>query len=121
MSKDERVFERERNKIGETAENIMKKNLLKIKRQKNPNAEVLSNEIRDYLSNPTKIPFAVEANKRNQGKKSTLVAKNNYQIESKESEDDSQSKSDDQSRIEMPQDEERSFLKERRPVLNLKE
>lgn len=113
MSKDERVLDRERNKMGDTAESIMKKNLLKIKRQKNPNAEIVNHEIKDYLSNPAKVPFMIDQSKRQQGKKNTLVAKSDFKIESKHSEDYSQGKSEDNSNNDIPQEDDKISLRDR--------
>lgn len=118
MSKDERVLEREKNKLGESAELIIKKNLEKIKRLKNPNAEVTNQEIKMYLQNSAKHPFSLETGKRRQenGKKDTVIQRN--ESLGSQSEDSQSSRPQDRSGSDM-QEEEKSSLKERKSKSSL--
>lgn len=117
MSKDERILEREKNKAGETAEHIIKRNLEKIKRLKNPNSEVTSHEIKLYLSNSSKHPFPLDNNrKRNDGgKRNTVIPKNHHSLNSQSEESElSRNNPNENSGSEIHQDEEKSSLKDRK-------
>jgi hypothetical protein len=111
-SKHPDALEKEKNKVGHSAEYYIRRNLLKIKRLKNPNAEVMSQDIRNYIGNANKHPFPLDAGRRRQdgGKLSTIVQQDH--TDGSQSQND-MSRDQDRSGSEA-QDEEKSSLRDRK-------